>query len=519
MSIFRPIWISILLLLCQPFASEAFSKSYRQKEKSLLLSERTESLRRLDINPLLPRTLLPIPSTQRTPQKQPPISSLLLASQLNPHDNPLVAGGDEEEQKLDRLRGVLVLMTVPFAWGTYGPVVKSLYAIQPAVPGFVFSACYYAVASVTTLSIVAFQDQRNTQKLKNNGTNTSGFYNNDGSYSESSVHSAIGKEKPSFPFLGGIELGTYLFVANCLQVVGLKTVPSDRAGFLVQLTTVMVPVAEAILAGNFFAISARTWFSCLLAFAGICVMNLDGIMQQTGSMASMLNTFKTFTQGDVLILLAAVLYTMHVVRLGRYAKETTPMKLAASKATVETVFSTGLVLALMSFAGSAVAAGVASGSGLVSFARASGAEISMFFTTITKGLAAGTVPTSAIVSAVGATLWTGLVTCAYTIFAQSYGQKRVGPTDANLIYSIQPICTAIFAFFLMGETMGPAGVVGGLFIGAAVYLVTYTGETTTKSGDNGDSHMKSSPQNMGEATEILQESNEELAINVTTSRR
>lgn len=406
----------------------------------------------------------PVPQTRsRTSEKrnlpvfQPSLaarSTLLAASNNNNNSN----NNDNQKEGSgwislsDRTKGLAVLLTVPLAWGTYVPVVRYLYEIQPAVPGFVFSACYYAVASLTTLSIVATQETRNEKEEASSETTSS-----------------------SFPILGGMELGTYLFLGNCFQVIGLKTVPADRAGFLVQLTTVMVPIAEALFAGNLLAVSARTWFSCLLAFTGICVMNLDGLTQ--GSMASVLAAFQSFTQGDLLILSAAILYTLHVVRLGRYARETTPIKLAASKATVETILSTGLVVALMSVAGS----GAAASTGLMSFVQESGAEITSFFSTITKSIAAGAVPQSAVISAVGATLWTGLVTCAYTIFAQSYGQKRVGPTDANLIYSIQPICTALFAFVLLGETMGPAGVVGGAFIGAAVYLVTAVG------GDSGDS--------------------------------
>jgi drug/metabolite transporter (DMT)-like permease len=59
----------------------------------------------------------------------------------------------------------------------------------------------------------------------------------------------------------------------------------------------------------------------------------------------------------------------------------------------------------------------------------------------------------------------------YSIYAQSFGQRRVDPTDANLIYTIQPIFTALFAYFLLGETLGPAGFVGGSLIGVAVYLI------------------------------------------------
>lgn len=49
--------------------------------------------------------------------------------------------------------GVLVLLTVPLAWGTYVPVVRFLYEIQPPVPGLVFSARYYLLASFTLLSL------------------------------------------------------------------------------------------------------------------------------------------------------------------------------------------------------------------------------------------------------------------------------------------------------------------------------------------------------------------------------
>ena len=138
----------------------------------------------------------------------------------------------------------------------------------------------------------------------------------------------------------------------------------------------------------------------------------------------------------------------------------------------------------MAIAGSTSALATTSSSGLMAFVQETGAEITTFFSTIRTNFAAGTIPSGAIGAAVGATLWTGLVTCAYTIFAQSYGQKRVGPTDANLIYSIQPLCTASFAFFLLGETMGPAGVVGGLFIGAAIYLIVTSSSSSSTSSSS-----------------------------------
>ena len=49
----------------------------------------------------------------------------------------------------ERQKGLVVLTTVPFAWGTFEPAVRYVYAMDPPVPGFVFSTGYYLVAAIT----------------------------------------------------------------------------------------------------------------------------------------------------------------------------------------------------------------------------------------------------------------------------------------------------------------------------------------------------------------------------------
>jgi drug/metabolite transporter (DMT)-like permease len=185
--------------------------------------------------------------------------------------------------------------------------------------------------------------------------------------------------------------------------------------------------------------------------------------------SSILSGFNSLNSGDLLIMGAALMYTMHVVRLGKYAKQTVPLQLAASKATVELILSIGLIAVLV--AAAAASGESTTGGGLWGYAQESGREIVNFFDAFSEGISSGTLPPSTIKKMVGATLWTGWVSTAYTIYAQSFGQRRVSPTDANLIYSVQPLFTALFAFCLLGETMEPIGFLGGGFIGAAVYLV------------------------------------------------
>jgi drug/metabolite transporter (DMT)-like permease len=71
-----------------------------------------------------------------------------------------------------------------------------------------------------------------------------------------------------------------------------------------------------------------------------------------------------------------------------------------------------------------------------------------------------------------ATAWIGLVTVAYTIYAQSFGQRYIPAATANLIYTTQPLYTAFFAWVLLGETLGQLGYAGGVIILLAVLLVS-----------------------------------------------
>lgn len=361
----------------------------------------------------------------------------------------------------ERALGVLVLLTVPLSWGTYAPVVKYVYELDPPIPGFLFSAAYYSIASASLL-LLAGREARGAGE----GGSTSGGTGADG---------ILGQEDPSeaasLSVQGGLELGSYLFLGNCLQVVGLETVPADRASFLVQLTTIMVPIVQATLTGGLLSISLRTWAACLLAFAGVIVMGLDGkelvlngYKGADGTILSPLSAvLDTLSVGDLLIIAAAGAYTMHVVRLGRYAQRTTPLQLAASKASVEAIYSFVLILGLIS---------VSNGDfgNVPSFLDETATQVSSFVSSF--GDTISNAKADILIPAIGACLWTGWVTCAYTIYAQSYGQRRVSPTDANLIYTTQPIFSSLFAWVLLGETLGPAGIAGGAFIGGALLLIT-----------------------------------------------
>jgi drug/metabolite transporter (DMT)-like permease len=347
----------------------------------------------------------------------------------------------------DRNLGLLVLLTVPFAWGSFEPAVRYVYEIDPPLPALVFSLGYYLVAA-TSLGFLTLLASSTQQDQK-------------GSEVEESTQIV-----DQTAIRGGMELGTYLFIGNGLQVLGLATVSADRAAFLLQLTTLFVPLVQGLVFnGDLKSISSKTWTACVVALIGVAVISLDG--KEGPILDNAANILTNFSQGDIFIMAAAFSYTFHCIRLERFAKETPALQLAACKATTETVWTLVLIATIFGIASQSSGGSAEDLPSLLSGAQATSSEIASFFQSDTSLLSNN----PALPSVVLAILWTGLVTVAYTIYAQSFGQSRVSPTDANLIYTIQPICTAVFAWILLGETLGPAGYVGGALIGSAVYLV------------------------------------------------
>ena len=363
-------------------------------------------------------------------------------------DGPLQQHAIQESTD-GRNRGIAVLLTVPMAWGTFEPAVRYLYTMDPPVPGFLFGLGYYLVAATTLLGLSVAQS----------------------ALSASESHSVKDTEMSSSPpsIRGGLELGTYLFVGNAMQVVGLKTIPSDRAAFLLQLTTIFVPLMQAFLNKNLRSISSNTWLACLVALAGVGFMAMDGQDPSALQMVNVQTQAISLAAGDVWVILAAVFYTFHCIRLERFAKDTPAVQLGAAKAVTETLWSLTVVTSMVFSVGLGVStAGTVAATGdVLGGLRQGGNEIMSFLRT--TDLASN--PTL-LRTAIGLTLWTGLVPVAYTICAQSYGQSRVSPTTANLLYTIQPVFTSLIAWVFLGETLGPQGYIGGALIGAAVCLVT-----------------------------------------------
>mmetsp|Transcript_4942 Transcript_4942/g.7469 ORF Transcript_4942/g.7469 Transcript_4942/m.7469 type:complete len:177 (-) Transcript_4942:140-670(-) len=156
--------------------------------------------------------------------------------------------------------------------------------------------------------------------------------------------------------------------------------------------------------------------------------------------------------GDVMVGLSAVFYSLHTLRLGYHIGVcgVSSLSLAFAKSIAELFWA--VVAALF---------------GVVVLGQ--GPQTLSFFRTLQLGSSTMGAPKELLVLAaiVG---WNGVFVSAATMWAQTYGQARIGPSEANLVYALQPIFSAVFAMIFLKESLGgPQGVAGfAMLIGAIV---------------------------------------------------
>lgn len=306
-----------------------------------------------------------------------------------------------------------LLYSVPFLWGSFGPAVRLLFSQDTHPDPSIFNTERLLLSTLVYVPVLvaefaAFRKRDTT---------------------------AADPDK-SFRFVtAGAELGLYVFFANVAQVIGLQQTSASRAAFLVQLQTVIVPVLSGIFGLD--KISPKTWFSSLVAVAGVALLSSD---KGHGTVSS-------FT-GDALEVLSAVFFSMYIIRLGRYCNEVPANPLVATKIAVQAVLS--------------IAWAALSGIGIflhhVPTQVTGGAEDTVSWTLM------------AVLVNLGVVMWTGLMSSAASGWAQTRGQQGVPASEAVVIFATQPLWASAIAAIVLGESFGAKGFAGGAMIVAATLI-------------------------------------------------
>ena len=211
-------------------------------------------------------------------------------------------------------------------------------------------------------------------------------------------------------WLGAVVTGVALFAGATLQQVGLVGTTAGKAGFITGLYVVLVPLLGLVLGQN---TSLNNWLGALLAVGGLFLLSI----REDFSIAV----------SDLIVLIGAFIWAVHVHLIGFYTKRVGPLRLSIIQFLI-----CGALSLLTAF---------------------------IFETPSSTQIYRGWLPL-----AYGAFLSVGL---AYTL--QVVAQKKAEPSHAAIILSLESMFAAVGGWLILGETLGPRGLLGaGLMLAGMI---------------------------------------------------
>lgn len=199
----------------------------------------------------------------------------------------------------------------------------------------------------------------------------------------------------------GILAGTVLFFGASLQQIGLQYTTAGKAAFVTCLYIVLVPIMGVFLKHS---TGRGTWAGCVLALAGLyflCIKESSSIQL-----------------GDLLELIGAVFWSVHILVIGYFSRRVDVLKLSCFQ------FLTCSILSLIT-------------------------AIAMETITV-ESLTAAAIPI----------LYGGLCSVGIAYTLQVVGQKHAPPAHAAIILSMETVFAVIGGFLILGERMGDQEILG-----------------------------------------------------------
>lgn len=208
-------------------------------------------------------------------------------------------------------------------------------------------------------------------------------------------------------------LGSLLFTCFVAIVFGVKHTTTANAGFLISLSVIFVPAFSAVLLKK--APQRKVWFGALAALTGIGLLTLQSRL--------------SINAGDGWCIAGAALYGAYIIVTGILTQKVDSITLG--------------VLQL----------GVAGGWG---FAVSALTETPKLPATLENWLFV---------------LGLSLLCSAFGFIGQTAAQRYTTAAHTGLIFSLEPIFAALFAFLFTGETLTLQGCIGATVVLAGVVSV------------------------------------------------
>lgn len=291
--------------------------------------------------------------------------------------------------KHNQVRQVVLPILAAFIWGT-AFVAQDLCA--DAIGTFTFNALRYFIAVLALLVVIFVMDKVKKDKPQ--------------------LTAAEKKTAGKQLWLGGFLCGTALAVASNFQQAGLVAgTDAGKAGFITALYVVLVP-----LFGLFFKrkVSLPTWIAVVLSVVALYLLCIKGSF--------------SLAPGDLLILVCAVCFAIHILVIDRF-----------------TAYCDGVKLSCLQFF----------------FASAWSSICMLIFEKVEL---------TAILSCILPLLYVGVFSCGVGYTLQILAQKDSNPTVVTILLSLESVFAVISGTIILNQQMSVREYIGCVVMFAAVVL-------------------------------------------------
>ena len=284
-------------------------------------------------------------------------------------------------KKQNSLKGIIFLVTAAVVWG-FAFVAQRMGA--DSMPAFYFNFSRYLLGTLSLIPLILIFERRATDR---------------------------GMIKSSV--LVGLVAGIVLALASYLQQIGIEMTDSaGKSGFITGLYMVLVPIFGIFLKKK---TTVQTWIGAVLGIGGLFLICMNG-------------TRLTFTRGDIVLVVSAVFFAMHILIIDHFGQKMYSLRFAMTQFAVCTAFN---------FVGMLI-----------------------FEEPTLPQLEAAIIPV----------LYCGLMSVGVAYTCQVLGQKYSEPTSASIILSTEAVFSAIGGALILHEKMSLPAYFGCVLIFGGIML-------------------------------------------------
>lgn len=305
-----------------------------------------------------------------------------------------------------QLRQSLLLFITATIWGS-GFVAQSI-GMDHVTP-FTYTFFRTFIGAIVLLPVIAILSKRKalaqSQQLDSKTPNHQ--------LSPDHSNTSVAKYSRKDLFLGSICCGLCLFGGESFQQFGLVTTDAGKAGFITSMYVIFVPLLGLFIGKK---LNIGIILGVFMSLVGLYLLCIKGSL--------------SISQGDLLIVICAVVFSMHILTIDHFIQKCDGVALASGQFFAASFFA---LIFLLIF------------------------DYDVF-------------AWEDVWAASLAILWSGIMSNGVAYTLQVVGQRGMHPTIATLILSLESVMAVFFGILILNETMSVREGVGCILILLAVVI-------------------------------------------------